>query len=264
MPSFFFLLSGIFIVTSCKSQAEAQSVQPEKSNKSQSQIIVTSKLDQFIKDNPDDGKPSVSKGTVSDGSLINGKLIPFLDDNFQYFDTISYLSGRAFVNSRVKKTLIDSYKSMAIIFPKHRFFIMESSNKCGGKLEPHKTHQNGLSVDFMMPLLKNGADFIGLDTIGTSHYFLDFDDKGKYKDDSLIQINFDIVAKHILELDKKARENGMKISKVIIKIELKDELFTSKYGEELKKSGIYIVKDLTPIINLLHDEHYHIDFEYIK
>ena len=48
------------------------------------------------------------------------------------------------------------------------------------------------------------------------------------------------------------------------KLELKDELYTCEYGEALKASGIYIVKSLTPSINQLHDEHYHIDFGYIK
>jgi len=53
----------------------------------------------------------------------------------------------------------------------------------------------------------------------------------------------------------------MKIAKVIIKIEYKDELFATEYGQKLKKSGIYIVKGLTKLINALHDEHYHIDFK---
>ena len=51
------------------------------------------------------------------------------------------------------------------------------------------------------------------------------------------------------------------IQKVIIKVELKDELFEGEYGKKLKESGIYIVKSLSPTINALHDDHYHVDFK---
>lgn len=264
ITSLYFFLILLFFSSSCHSQIKEKKQHINSENKADSLHGLSVQIQQFIKDNPDDGKPSVSKGLVSNGSLINGKLLPYSGSNYQYFADNSYLMGRAFVHSSVKKILIDSYAVMEMINPNHRFYIMETSNKNGGKLDPHKTHQNGLSVDFMMPLLKEGKEYVGLDTIGTAHYFLNFDDKGNYSEDSSIQINFEIVAKHILELDEKARENGMRIEKVIIKLELKDELYTSKYGDALKTSGIYIVKSLTPVINQLHDEHYHVDFGYIK
>jgi penicillin-insensitive murein DD-endopeptidase len=248
------ILSIAFFCASCTGQ--------EKEIANDSNVRkVPSLIDEYVLAHPDDGKPSVSIGTVSKGSMVNGKLIPYSGTNFQYFADNSYLMGRAFVNSSLRNTLIESYHAMYSYYPEHLFYIMESSHKCGGKLDPHKTHQNGLSVDFMMPLTKNGKEYQGLDTIGVDHYYLNFDNEGSYVEDSSIKINFDIVAKHILELEKKARLNGLRISKVILKIELKDELYASKYGSELLRSGIYVVRSLTPIINLLHDEHYHIDFE---
>ena len=262
-PILIYFFVCMFIFLSCSQTKESprssRVLNPGKSLTSES-----AQIQQFIENNPDDGTPSVSKGLVSKGTLLNGKLVPYSGLNFQYFDDQSYLMGRGFVHSSVKKILIDSYTELRSVSPNHRFYIMETSHKNGGELKPHETHQNGLSVDFMMPLLKDGKEYIGLDTIGSTHYFLNFDDKGKYSQDSTIQINFNIVAEHILELDQKARENGMRIEKVIIKVELKDELYTCKYGEALKASGIYIVKSLTPSINQLHDEHYHIDFGYIK
>lgn len=255
--NYFVAIVSLIGISSCNAQKTDSIVQKEV-------VQETNRIEEFIKKHPDDGKPSISKGIVSNGTLVNGKLVPFSGSNFQYFDTMSYLLGRAFVHSSVKSILKNSYQNLAITFPEHHFFIMETSNECGGKLDPHKTHQNGLSVDFMMPMLKNGKEYKGLDTVGTSHYFMSFDDSGKYSEDASIQINFDIVAKHILELDKEARKHGMKIEKVIIKLELKDELLTSKYGEELKNSGIYIVKNLTPLINSIHDDHYHIDFGHVK
>ncbi len=251
---------SLILITSCHSQVNmAESEKKPLETKNQNPEI-----QKFILDNPDDGEPSVSKGVVSNGTLLNGKLLPYSGSNFQYFADVSFLKGRAFVHSSVKKIVVDSYKILETKSSNHRFYLMESSNKCGGKLDPHKTHQNGTSIDFMMPLLKNNQEYIGLDTIGITHYLLNFDDRGRYSEDTLVKINFDLVALHLLELNKVAKKNGMKIGKVIIKLELKDELFASIYGKELLSNGIYFAQKLTPLINGVHDEHYHVDFEFIK
>ena len=68
------------------------------------------------------------------------------------------------------------------------------------------------------------------------------------------------MAKHILALDKAARKEGLKIKKVIFKIELQNALFKTSSGKKLKQRGIYFVKVLPKLIDNLHDEHYHIDF----
>lgn len=244
-------------IPSCQSQVEEKAIVKESKP-------VDNRIEVFMNQNPDDGKTSVSKGLVSGGSLENGKLLPFAGDNFHYFDTTSYLYGRAFVHSKVKAILLDSYKALNLTVPNHEFVVMETSNKCGGKLDPHRTHQNGLSVDFMVPLIKNGVEYTELDNLGGSHYLMEFDDSGRYKEDTTVHINFEIIAQHILEVNKQAKNNGFKIEKVILKLDLKDELFSCKYGEELKKSGIYFAQNLTPIVNSVHDDHYHIDFGYVK
>ncbi|OFZ67664.1 MAG: hypothetical protein A3D92_23930 [Bacteroidetes bacterium RIFCSPHIGHO2_02_FULL_44_7] len=63
-----------------------------------------------------------------------------------------------------------------------------------------------------------------------------------------------------MELEKAARKNNMKIEKVIWKMELLDELLASEHGKHLAKSGIYITRQLEPLINSLHDDHFHVDF----
>lgn len=218
------------------------------------------RIRKYYNENKGNQLPSKSLGTVSAGKLENAKLIPFEGNNYQYFDTTSYLGGRAFLNDQLKKTILETYQELEKEQSGRKFFTMECSNKNGGKIFPHRTHQNGLSTDFMMPLLKQKKPYYALDTIGASHYWLDFDDKGNYSNDKSISIDFELVALHILKLNENAMKNGLRISKVIIKIELKDELFAGPYGQRLKNSGIYIVKSLTPLINSLHDDHYHIDF----
>lgn len=200
-------------------------------------------------------------GSVSNGSLQHGKLIPFYGENYTYFDINSYLGSRAFTSNITRDIILDSYKQLAIDAPTRHFQLMELSNEHGGKMYPHRTHQNGLSVDFMMPMLQSGYDYYGLDTLGVDHYWLKFNNNGEFLEDTTVKVDFNVIAQHLLILNSKAKDYGYKISKVIIKVEYKDELFATEYGKKLQSSGIYIVKNLTPLINEIHDDHYHVDFE---
>lgn len=221
-------------------------------------------IDKYYQQNKGNIKRSQSVGTVSNGKLINGKLMLFSGSNFCYFDTSSYLAGRAFVHEKVKNTILNTYQAYKKINPNRKFCLMECSNEHGGKLFPHHTHQNGLSVDFMMSLKQYKLPYYDLDNLGKDHYLLEFDNEGRYIKDKSIEIDFELVAQYILTLQEKARDEGLKVKKVIIKIELKDELFRGYFGKKLQKSGIYIVQSLTPLINSLHDDHFHIDFEILK
>jgi len=223
--------------------------------------VVSPEIEKYMSEYPDGNEKSKTKGKVSSGSLENGKLVPFKGTNFTYFDEESYLAGRAFTSHKVKNTLLNAYKKMEDLAPNRHFYLMEMSNQKGGKLFPHRTHQNGLSVDFMMPKLKNKEPYYGLDSLGKEHYMLSFTDKGEYSEDTTVIIDFDLMALHILQINEAAKKEGLKINKVIVKIEYKEHLFATPNGKKLKSSGIYIVKGLTPIINYLHDDHYHIDFE---
>lgn len=218
-----------------------------------------SPIEEYYQKHASDSLSSISHGKVSEGSLEHGKLVPYFGKNYSYFDTTSYFSGRGFLHEEVLSIMLNTYKTLEN--KTNRFFrVMECANKKGGKLYPHRTHQNGTSIDFMMPLNKNQKPYYGLDSTGVNHYWLTFGDNGKYSEDKSVEIDFEMIAQHILLLDKEARELGWKIKKVIIKIELKDELYATPSGKKLKAKGIYVVQGLSKMINALHDEHYHVDF----
>lgn len=252
-------LYTLFLSIACVSCSTATSSQSEQN------VIPfekdTSKVEKYQLVHTNDTLPSEAIGTVSKGQLKHGKLVPFHGNNFQYFDTASYLNDRAFVHEKVLKTLLESYQHFETQSPGRRFTIMECSHKNGGPLYPHRTHQNGLSIDFMMPLVRNGEPFYEYDNTGQSHYLLDFDDAGRLIQDTTVSIDFELVAQHILALDSIGQSNNISILKVIINTDLKDELYSSTIGTKLKTSDIYMVQRLTPLINSLHDDHYHIDFQ---
>lgn len=209
-------------------------------------------------------EPSSSLGTVSNGSLKNGRLFPFRGPNFLYFDSTSYLDKHAFVHEKVYQSVLSTYARFEQLLPAFEFGLMECSNEHGGKIWPHRTHQNGLSVDFMSPMLKNGKSTTDFNALGLPHYLMDFNENGVYTENSTYSINFNLIAHHLLVLNEEAKKHGLKIGKVIFKIALKDELFASEYGRKLKNSGIYFATRLSPLIDSLHDDHYHVDFEVLE
>ncbi|GGH68091.1 penicillin-insensitive murein endopeptidase [Phaeocystidibacter marisrubri] len=217
-------------------------------------------IEDYYSQNKGNKEESISNGSVGNGSLTNGKLFPFTGANYQYFDTLSYINGRAFLHNRILATVLETYDSLAVRQPDRQFRVMECSNEHGGELYPHRTHQNGLSVDFMMPLIKNGEPYYELDDLGKEHYLLHFNNKGEYAEDTEIAIDFDLVALHLLILDQQAKTHGFRITKVIINTHLKDESFSTPFGQQLQSSNIYVVHRLSHLINALHDDHYHVDF----
>lgn len=109
--------------------------------------------------------------------------------------------------------------------------------------------------------MKNSNEPKYFNGLGIFRYALNFDDKGVLYSDPNVRIDFNAIAEHILALEANAYKNGLKIKKVIFKISLKDDLFETEYGKKLKASNIYFAQRLTPLLNKLHDDHYHVDFE---
>lgn len=218
-------------------------------------------IQQYYDANKGDSLPSIVHGTEGAGSLEHGKLFPFSGSNFRYFDSTSYFWGHAFMSDKMLKTILASYKELETTVPGREFTCMESGLKNGGPIPGHKTHQCGLSVDLMVPLMKDSVVYYGLDTIGGAHYGLEFDDKGRWLQDSTVAIDFNLIGIQILSLDKQARLNGLHVKKVILKLELKDNFYATKAGRKVKAKGIYLAMNLPEAVNKQHDDHFHVDFE---
>jgi len=256
---FLFTIPVLCALTSCSAQNDTPP--QSESNSTTESTKNLSPVDEHFHQNDTVTSPSESVGSVSNGSLKNGRIVPFTGKNFHYFDTTSYLANRGFTHEKVLETVLDAYEALDALLPGRHFCIMECSHRHGGKLYPHRTHQNGMSVDFMMPKLKDSNPYYELDNLGAQHYMLTFDENGKYSEDSTIELDFNTIALHILELQSAAKKNGLSIEKVIINTGLKDELFATENGKILKNSRIYFAQYLSPLINSVHDDHFHVDFK---
>jgi penicillin-insensitive murein DD-endopeptidase len=218
-------------------------------------------MELYYEKNKGDSLPSICTGTEAGGTLQHAKLIPFSGTNFRYYDSRSYLDGHAFMSDKMANTLLASYKELEQLAPGRIFSYMESGLQNGGPIDGHRTHQNGRSVDLMVPLMKDSVPYYKLDSIGGWHYSLDFDDQGRYYFDSTVVIDFNLVATQILSLDRQARKNGLHVKKVILKLELKDDFYATPQGKKVKAKGIYLAMNLPPGTNKQHDDHFHVDFE---
>jgi len=157
-------------------------------------------------------------GTRSNGKLENAYLFSYSGNNFKYFSWLSYYAmDNGYIHSKVHNALIDAYQICEKTCPNTQFKVMECANKKGGKMRLHRTHQNGMSVDFMVPKIKNNRQYKLYDQLGLFHYLLNFTKDGKLKNNEKVSIDFETTAKHILALDDAAKKNGLVIKRVILK-----------------------------------------------
>lgn len=200
-------------------------------------------------------EPSQSIGTTSDGSLVNGKRIPSRGKNFTTYSNLGSLIGRTCVHHKVREVLLDSYEQLSKDLPDKVFVYGETGWPCGGRIRPHKTHRNGLSVDFMVPILdkSNRSIYLPGSIFNQFGYSWHFDDLGKAVE---YQIDFDAIAAHFIALKQAGDKKGIQIAAVIFDPPLQKILFQTKQGEELKRDIPFSTKPVW----IRHDEHYHVDF----
>ena len=199
---------------------------------------------------------SICYGTTSNGRLEGGVKLPSEGENFVSYSKTAELLGRTYVHSKVKEIIQASYKSLEIKTPSKVYKYAETGFKEGGRFRPHKTHRNGLSVDFMVPVVNEKGRPVHLPTnfFNKLGYSIEFDDAGKYEE---YKIDYEALAAHIVSLHEVAEKNGAGLWRVIFDPKLQPYLMKTKHGEYLKKHIQFSKKRSW----VRHDEHYHVDFD---
>lgn len=195
-------------------------------------------------------------GTTSSGRLDNGVQLPFSGDNFTAYSLLGHILGRTFVHAEVRDIILNAYQSLAQSQPTKVYKYAESGLPNGGVFSPHKSHQNGLSVDFMTPMISPTGQSVHLPThpLNQLGYAIEIDSKGYYGE---LRIDFTAMAAHLVALDKQAKLQGYKLWRVIFDPALQPHLFATKYKAYLQKHIQFSTKPSW----VRHDEHYHVDFD---
>jgi len=194
-------------------------------------------------------------GTVSHGRIENSVKLPAAGTNFSAYSALGTAAGRTHVHSKVAKIIAAAYGELAKARPATVYVYGEAGWSSGGRLRPHRTHQNGLSVDFFVPVRDAEGKSVPLPTGLTNQlgYDIEFDKAGRYGE---YTIDFAALAEHLYQLQQAARANGSDLSLVILDPAYLPDLFATVRGPHLRKTVPFMKG--TPWVR--HDEHYHVDF----
>jgi penicillin-insensitive murein endopeptidase len=151
--------------------------------------------------------------------------------------------------------MLAAYKDLEKDQPTKVYKYAETGFEEGGQFKPHKTHRNGLSVDFMTPVIDESNVSVHLPThlLNKFGYDIEFDKRDEYDG---MRIDYEAIAAHIVALHKQAKLKGYDLWRVIFAPELQASLYVASYGPYLKKHITFSQKRSW----VRHDEHYHVDF----
>jgi penicillin-insensitive murein endopeptidase len=200
-------------------------------------------------------RPSVCRGTATNGSLEAGRRLPRAGENYRAYSVLGFLAGRTFVHSAVRDAMRDAYLDLSRSRPELRFVYAEGGWPWGGRFAPHKTHANGTSVDFHVPVRTLGGEVAELPTspFNLFGYAVRFDSAGR---SGPHRLDFEAMGLHLLALDRAAQAHGIGIRRVIFDIGLHKRLAATEPGAEAIKRLPFNTRQAW----VRHDEHYHIDF----
>jgi penicillin-insensitive murein endopeptidase len=199
---------------------------------------------------------SICYGTTANGRLENGVKLPARGNNFQAYSLILHGVGRTYVHSEVYAVVSNAYAVLGQTHPEKIFVYGETGWATGGRFKPHKTHQNGLSVDFMVPVVDEKGTSVPLPTspFNKYGYGIEFDAQGQFE---ALSIDFEAMAAHIKSLHIEAQKRGIDIWRVIFDPGLQPFLYRTEAGRYLKKNVQFSKKKSW----VRHDDHYHVDFK---
>ena len=199
---------------------------------------------------------STCYGTTKNGRLENAVELPSSGANFVSYSSLASTAGRTYVHSKVYDIVVGAYRSLQQEQKNKQYKYAETGFKKGGKFRPHKTHQNGLSIDFMTPVFNEEGESDTLPThlFNKFGYSIEFDNNDHYDGYS---IDYEAMGAHIVALHKAAITNNADLWRVIFDPALQPSLLKTRYGPYIKKH-IQLSKKRSWV---RHDEHYHVDFK---
>ncbi len=175
-------------------------------------------------------------------SLIAYKL-PFRGENYKFYGTLSYhISGRAYVACKVHNTIVEAYHLSEQNCKWAYFKLLKGSKRKAGKLLPFHNRKNGKYIEFMTPLEKKGIPLKYYYRTGLFRSLIQFDKTGRSTLNKDIRLDFERLARYIINLDNAAHMYGLRIKKIIFNRFLLKELYASPSGAELKARDLYFPK----------------------
>jgi penicillin-insensitive murein endopeptidase len=162
--------------------------------------------------------------------------------------------SRVYVHSTVRDIVLDAYAALQAESPA-KFTYAEAGLEGGGPLVPHRTHQNGTSVDFFFPVTRDGTPAVYPARPDNKYgYGAVFNYDGHYED---LMFDAGTAAEHMYQLRVAALAHNTDIGRVILNsVFIKRVLQTSR-GPYLSMHVKFVPANEP---GDLHEQHYHVDF----
>lgn len=198
---------------------------------------------------------SVSYGSGGCGKLTGGQQVPCSAENFEAYTSLACTLGRNYLHPLVAETITEAYRDLHAPYPQRMWQYGDLGKKQGGRLKPHRTHQNGRAADFFFPILdeQQAPARVPIGLLNKMGYGLDFSSEGEL--DSMT-VDWSAIADHLLALDTAGKSRGVSLARIILAPELQTTLFKEVLGmrrleRRFNKQRAWVV----------HDEHYHVVFD---
>ena len=192
----------------------------------------------------------VCVGRTNSGSVEGARRLPIRGGNFETYCLPCVLALRTYGHAPAIETTLAAFERLARERPGTRYVYGEIGRPWGGRFRPHRTHRNGLSFDFMVPLTGTTLPTGVGNRFG---YDETFDENGL---GTAGQIDFPAVAALIRALDREAGVRGGGISLVVLAPDLQDDL-------ERADPGITDALRFNRRASWVrHDDHIHVDFAF--
>ncbi len=201
------------------------------------------------------GQTSTCFGTVANGRLEGGVRLPASGSNYTSYSTLAIGLGRTWVHAEVRDIVVAAYADLASSMPDAVFAYGETGAREGGPFAPHRTHRNGTSVDFFVPVRDRDGVSVPLPTHAGNRwgYDIEFDAKGRFGE---LALDAEALAAHLLALRRAAKARGADLVQVIFDPPMLPLLYATRHGAALKRE----IRFMPRAAWVRHDEHIHVDF----
>jgi penicillin-insensitive murein endopeptidase len=197
---------------------------------------------------------SVCYGTSSHGRLQDAVQLPASGKNFVSYSPLGTQLGRTWVHAAVAQVLLASWQQLETTAPGITYVYGETGHQAGGPMPPHRTHEAGIAVDFMVPVREASGRPVRLPASASDKYGYawEFGADGKA---GALTIDYEALGEHLFQLARTGKRLNVPVGRIIFDPRLMPALFNTRHGAALKALPFMLVK---PWIR--HDEHYHVDF----
>lgn len=199
---------------------------------------------------------ALSRYTAADGEKYYA--LPFSGPNFTAASRIVHGAGRYCLKGKAVACIVAAYEDLAKTHPDYHYVYGEMGLDGGGRFRPHRTHQQGMSADFMTPARVTGPDGKSISSplpcnpANLWGYAVRLDNQGRFE---TFQLDTKAMIAHLAALQKAAPRYKLRVIRVIFDPPLLAILRADPNFAQLRGMRFMENRAWFP-----HDSHYHVDF----